>query len=246
MRSPPVCCDTWAVDAVEKILNWADEHAEELTKGLVWQLGTGSRGYWLVVDPQAEGKIRARVAAALDFLERFAGPDSRWAASAREAVNRHGYVGNGARAVSNLLEEWIRMVRVGQVSPRLTEAFSVRAVSSTDLLEQVRALNADNAVAPAAPIVLAGAALEIALRSAIDELGVEVTDRPGIDAYAKALRRADVLNKQDAKDITQMAGLRNEAAHGQHELLSRERAGLMEQQVNLFLERLEQAVHQVR
>ena len=47
-----------------------------------------------------------------------------------------------------------------------------------------------------------------------------------------------------AQDVTQVAGLRNDAAHGEHDLLSRERAGLMEQQVNLFLTRLEQAVQQ--
>ena len=41
------------------------------------------------------------------------------------------------------------------------------------------------------------------------------------------------------KDVEQMAGIRNEAAHGDFDALSRERAGLMEQQVNLFLARLE-------
>jgi hypothetical protein len=45
------------------------------------------------------------------------------------------------------------------------------------------------------------------------------------------------------KDVTAMAGLRNEAAHGE-DSLSRERAGMMEQQVNHFLTRLEQVVRQ--
>jgi hypothetical protein len=36
-----------------------------------------------------------------------------------------------------------------------------------------------------------------------------------------------------------MAGVRNAAAHGDFEELSRERSGLLEQQVNLFLRRLE-------
>ena len=49
---------------------------------------------------------------------------------------------------------------------------------------------------------------------------------------------------QHFKEATGMAGLRNDAAHGEHELLSRERAGLMEQQVNVFLTRLEEAVQQ--
>jgi hypothetical protein len=35
-----------------------------------------------------------------------------------------------------------------------------------------------------------------------------------------------------------MSGIRNLAAHGEFDDLSRERAGLMEQQVNMFLRRL--------
>ena len=233
------------MEAVERILTWAEGHVRELTKEMVWK--SGLQGYWQAEDAQAKGRIRARATAALDFLERFAGTDSRWAESAHDVFNNHGEnqsMESGARAVGNVLEEWIRMVRSGQLKPRLAESFSVRSASSTDLLEQVRALNSDTSVDPAAPIVLAGAALEIALRSAVEELGLTVAARPSIDVYAQELRRADVLNRQDIKDVTQLAGLRNSAAHGEHDLLSRERAGLMEQQVNLFLNRLEQTVQQ--
>ena len=69
-------------------------------------------------------------------------------------------------------------------------------------------------------------------------------DGEASNAYAKALRQVDVLNRQDMKDVTQMAGLRNDAAHGIHETLSRKGASLMEQQANLFLARLDQAVQQ--
>ncbi|HZI75131.1 MAG TPA: hypothetical protein VFD73_14110, partial [Gemmatimonadales bacterium] len=40
------------------------------------------------------------------------------------------------------------------------------------------------------------------------------------------------------KDVTQMGGVRNSAAHGEFDELDRARAGLMEQQVNYFLGRL--------
>ena len=111
-------------------------------------------------------------------------------------------------------------------------------------MEQVRVLNADQNVTPAAPIVLAGAALEIALRSAVDELGLSVAGQPGINAYARALRGASVLGRQEMKDVEQMAGVRNQAAHGELDTLSPERAGLMEQQVNLFLQTLEDVLQQ--
>lgn len=61
--------------------------------------------------------------------------------------------------------------------------------------------------------------------------------QPTITTYAKALRSADVLKKQDMKDVERMAGLRNEAAHGHFDLLNPAGAGLMEQQGNRFLAR---------
>ena len=235
-----------AMEAIEEILEWAEGHAEGVTQEMAWKATDySSGGYWKAVDPSAMSRIRARVTAALDFLERFAGPESRWTESAHNVFNNHGErqsMESGAHAVGSVLTEWIRAVRSGQVKPRLVESFSVRAASSSDLLEQVRALNSNSDVVPAAPIMLAGAALEIALRSAVAELGIALDGRPSIDAYARALRNADVLNRQDLKEVVQMAGLRNNAAHGEHDLLSRERAGLMEQQVNLFLSRLDQAV----
>ena len=236
-------CDTRPMD-IEQLLEWAEGHTEDLTKAMVWKPSEFG-GYWSAVDRQAKSRIRARATAALAFLERFSGAGSRWSEDARnvfENKGEHQSMESGARAVGVLIKEWTRMVRCGQVQPRL-ESFSVRAASSTDLLDQVRALNANKDVVPAAPIVLAGAALEVALRAAVKELGL-TAGRSSIDAYAKELRSADVLNKQDMKDVTQMGGLRNDAAHGDHDLLSRERAGMMEQQVNHFLARLDLAVQQ--
>jgi len=149
-----------------------------------------------------------------------------------------------ALAIADIIIEWIAGVDSGQVKPRIAETLGARAVASTDLMEQVRVLNSDQNVTPAAPIVLAGAALEIALRSAVDELGLSVSGQPGITAYARELRSADVLGKQEMKDVEQMAGVRNQAAHGELDTLSPERAGLMEQQVNLFLQTLENVLQQ--
>ena len=42
--------------------------------------------------------------------------------------------------------------------------------------------------------------------------------------------------------MEQTSGLRNAAAHGDLEALSRERAGLMEQQVNILLRRLTEII----
>ena len=212
---------------------------------MTWNPTQRGFGFWKATSPTARGAIRARATAALDFLERFTGPESLWTKTAHEVFENKGEkqsMESGAHAIGDVIKEWSDLIRSGQIRPRLTETLGVRAVASTDLMEQVRILNEDQKVTPAAPIVLAGAALEIALRSAVDELGLSVSSQPGITAYARKLRSADVLGKQDMKNVEQIAGLRNQAAHGEHETLSRQQAGLMEQQVNLFLETLEDAI----
>jgi hypothetical protein len=88
---------------------------------------------------------------------------------------------------------------------------------------------------PAAPIVLAGAALEELLRSLIAKHGCSATGKLGLNTYASALQAARVIDRQDAKDITAWAGLRNDAAHGQFAALNLPRAELMVGGINLFM-----------
>ena len=105
-------------------------------------------------------------------------------------------------------------------------------------MEQVRLLNEDPEVVPAgADRSCWSSALEIALRSAVEELDLELTERPSIGAYARRLRADDFLSRQDVKNVDQMSGMRNAAAHGLFDEIDRAQAGLLEQQVNMFLER---------
>ena len=155
-------CDTWSMTTVEEVLEWVAGHADALTQEMTWHPGSIRGGWWDAADPQAKSRIRARATAALAFVERFTGSDSRWSENAHRVFDSHGEnqsMPSGARAVGDMLREWTNMVRSGQATPRLVEHFSARTADSTDLLEQVRRLNSDEAVAPAAPIVLAGAAL---------------------------------------------------------------------------------------
>ena len=46
------------------------------------------------------------------------------------------------------------------------------------------------------------------------------------------------MHEQDVKDLEAGGGVRDQAAHGHFDNLSRERAGLMEQQRNILLRRL--------
>src|SRR5690606_35947574 len=102
---------------------------------------------------------------------------------------------------------------------------AARVEAATDLMEQVAQLLVDRTVHVAAPIVLAGAALEELLRSLWHQLGSPTLNgRPGINSYANALKDAQLLDKQDVKDITAWAGLRNDAAHGDFGALDLPRA----------------------
>jgi hypothetical protein len=80
-----------------------------------------------------------------------------------------------------------------------------------------------------------GAALEEFLRSQVSASNATVDGRPGISAYANALRSSGSFSAQDVKDVTAWAGQRNEAAHGQFERLSRDRAQIMVDGINLFI-----------
>ena len=226
----------------EELVARARRHAEEVRLDMRYKGSDGMYGgYWTANDKTDMGKIEARATATLDFLRRYAGEDSQWFRHTKriyDDLRENDTTESAVRQIGDVLESWADSVEEGYSPIVGADALGVRAVASADLMEQVRALVADKSVNPAAPIVLAGAALEVALRGAVEETKIEVAGRGSISGYGKALRSADLINKQDMKDIEAMSGVRNAAAHGEHDDLSRERAGLMEQQVNMFLARL--------
>jgi hypothetical protein len=107
----------------------------------------------------------------------------------------------------------------------------------SDLLEQSYHLLEDKSVHPAAPAVLIGATLEEFLRDWIDSSGLSLGNRkPSLQNYATVLAEADLITRQDVKDITAWGGLRNHAAHGEWvEVQDPSRIKLMLEGVNLFM-----------
>ncbi|KQX51505.1 MULTISPECIES: hypothetical protein [unclassified Streptomyces] len=227
----------------ENVLSYARSLAESLREGLEWNPGQhgDGRGWWVIRDHQQLHTLMANAFAGMDFLRQYAGPDSFWTSRAAEVYQNKGNnqsTESGARAVGDVLLTW-----VGQVEAGVTDIVGARAwaevdVISTDMMGQVRRLLEDNQTHPAAAIVLCGGALESALRAVVEGRGLELTERPSLSAYTRLLRREELITKQEAKDLEQVGGLRNAAAHGQFNELSRERAGLMEQQTNLLLSKL--------
>lgn len=106
----------------------------------------------------------------------------------------------------------------------------------SDFLGMAESLLADTKNHPAVAVMLTGAALEEFLRNWTEELGIDVASKGSIDSYAKALRGAEHLDKQDVKDITGWGGRRNAAAHGDFDAVDDPQiARLMLEGVNLFM-----------
>ncbi|WP_143737251.1 hypothetical protein [Microbispora sp. GKU 823] len=174
-------------------------------------------------------------AAALEFLRRHAAGTKFLTAA--EDVFRAEYPEPAHIALTGLsqaLEGWAQFVEDG-MAETLPFPVTARMEAATDLMEQVQQLLDDQRMHPAAPVMLAGAALEEFLRSMVAATGAAVTGKPSINAYASALRSIDAISAQDMKDITSWAGSRNDAAHGHFDQLSRERAQIMADGINLFI-----------
>jgi uncharacterized protein YutE (UPF0331/DUF86 family) len=92
---------------------------------------------------------------------------------------------------------------------------------------------------PVTAVVLAGACLEEFLRNWVLEVTPKENDvKPSIDGYTKILRSQELITKQDVKEITAWAGLRNSAAHGiWSEVSDRDKMIMMLQGVSLFIKR---------
>ncbi|MGW6289444.1 hypothetical protein [Streptomyces sp. NPDC055107] len=226
----------------QRVLDYARKQAAELRKDMSWQSNEYGDG-WLKAESRSLGVIHGRAVAALEFLREYAGAESSWyvrAVQIWESKGDNKSLETGAYYVGELLSAW-----AGQVDAGITEIAGSRAraqvgVVSTDVMEQVRQLNEDRNAHPAAAIVLCGAALETALRATVDarNLSLPEKQRPSLNSYTQLLRSAGLFTAQDVKDVDMCGGLRNSAAHGHFDDLTRERAGLMEQQTNLLLRKL--------
>jgi hypothetical protein len=173
-------------------------------------------------------------AQACEFLRKFAGENSAFFQLALNAMGDG--IPEGADKVSRALLSFAEYIDTGlleEISPERRAQLDV----VSDLLEQAQSLLDTGDVHPAAPAVLIGATLEEFLRTWIEQKKLSLGDRKrGLDAYVQVLREADLINKQDAKDITAWAGLRNHAAHGEWDHVgTKANVSLMLQGVNLFM-----------
>ncbi len=211
-------------------LAWARAEADRLRQLSRDMTVVGEPAY-----PRLATSAKPRVAAALDFLRRNDGGAEFYRLADEGDASK--LADQYLLDVADVLDQYVAALECGMASG-LPYEVRARVDAATDLMEQVALLLNDRDVHPAAPIVLAGAALEAALRSLWEQAGnPPLAGKPGINAYATALQTAGTLDRQDVKDVLAWSGLRNDAAHGHFDALDAARARLMADGINLFMQR---------
>lgn len=173
----------------------------------------------------------------IEFLRQFAGENSTFYEAA--ISHSHGRVGETSTGyIAMTFKGFIEYIEAGLFKEIPPERESELNLMS-DYLSQAQILLDDRKVHPAAAAMVIGATLEEFLRTWVifKEIPIE-DDKENISHYANALRGAELVTKQDIKEITSWAGLRNEAAHGRwDEVSDRKRIQNMRDGVNLFMTR---------
>ncbi|MFV9645969.1 MAG: hypothetical protein ACNYWU_09120 [Desulfobacterales bacterium] len=184
---------------------------------------------------QSRGRAAGVLAEAREFLRVYAGAKSSFLKTLNDVDQTWSddYIMD---FVTSALEGFIRYVEND-----LLEGISIERKAQidvvSDFLEQANSLLSTKGVHPATPTVIIGASLEEFLRNWVEEANLSLGNKkPGLDSYTKILREADLITKQDAKDLTSWAGLRNHAAHGEwDEVNDKKRVSIMLEGVNLFM-----------
>jgi len=168
-----------------------------------------------------------------EFLRQYAGPRSAFLEQAEAA---EGYNRFMIATLTEVLKSFVEYVQAG-LSAGLSAERQAQIDAVSDILGQAQGMLDEPGFHPAGAAVLVGASLEEFLRNWVEAAGLSLGNaKPGLDAYAKVLRTAELISKQDVKDITSWAGIRNHAAHGEWEQVAdKARIRLMLEGVNLFL-----------
>jgi hypothetical protein len=169
-----------------------------------------------------------------EFLRVYGGSNNAFLTSFEDMNPLKQY--NAADAIKSTLESFLDYLEAGlhaEISPERRAQLDV----VSDFLEMAYTLLETTGAHPAACTMLVGATLEEFLRTWVENEGLPLGARkPGIETYSQVLRDADLITKQDGKDITAWAGLRNHAAHGEwNEVSDKNRVALMLEGVNMFM-----------
>lgn len=119
-----------------------------------------------------------------------------------------------AKEVLKSLREYLTL----NLEVNRTENYKLQVNVISDFMMQAIKLANDKSFHPAASAILMGATLEEFLKRLAEEKNIHLENiKKTIDPIAKKLYEEEVITKQDLKDITSWAGIRNDATHGNFE-----------------------------
>ena len=169
----------------------------------------------------------------IEFLKSYAGCNSSFGKIAERAVQSSFYPWDDLADILRSFVDYVENGLYQGISPERKAQLDV----VSDFLEMADTLLKTSGVHPAAAAVLIGATLEEFLRNWVESEDLSLDDKkPCLEVYSQVLRGAELVTKQDGKDITSWSGTRNHAAHGEWEEVSdKKRITLMLEGVNLFM-----------
>lgn len=205
--------------------------SEELSKHIDRLIKYGES---ILETPYPSSNAMGYLAETSELARRYAGERSQFFLSLKGVNSIHGK--DAIRQIISLLRAFKSHLSAGLADALSPEQKAQMDVVS-DFLGMAQTLLETKEIHPAAPAVIIGASLEEYLRNWIERENLSLGNRkPGIDNYCQVLREADFITKQDAKDITSWAGVRNHAAHGEWDQVNDpKRISLMLEGVNLFM-----------
>ncbi len=169
-----------------------------------------------------------------EFFRAYGGPNSTFVSSLEDADVFHKlHPSDILRSILTAFRDYVEAGLHADISPERRAQLDV----VSDFLQMAQTLLETSGVHPATAAMLVGATLEEFLRTWVEAQGLSLGERKrGIESYSQVLRDAGLITKQDGKDITSWAGLRNHASHGEwDEISDKSRIALMLEGVNLFM-----------
>ena len=141
-----------------------------------------------------------------------------------------------ARAAKNILKSIKDYLNLN-LDLNKTEKYNIKIDIISDFMVQAIELANDKKFHPAAAGILMGASLEEFLKKLAEEKEIDLGEvKLTIDPISRKLYEENIISKQDLKDITSWAGIRNEATHGNFEDVNdRKRILNAIEGVNLFM-----------
>lgn len=174
----------------------------------------------------------------IQFVKNYIGEDSEFykvlsEANKNRSTDSETHKAWAAKEVLKSLKDYLTL----NLDLFKSEKYNIKIDIISDFMLQAVDLANDKKFHPASASILMGAALEeflkkFAEKEEIDLDGIKMT----IDPISKKLYEEKVINKQDLKDITSWAGIRNDATHGNFdEVNDRKRVLNAIEGVNLFM-----------